>query len=124
MKWFLLIIVGLILLVMIVVGGGVGWILNLKTDVNDPAFAAKFQTSLEGICIQKAKSEVAGSGLTMDYQQEELVKQVCACDVKAVMKILAKKNAKTPIELQKAFNESQEEANAAFTSCAQAYGLQ
>jgi hypothetical protein len=52
------------------------------------------------------------------------VKQVCECDVKAVMKIVAKKNAKTPVELQKAFNASKTEADAAFESCAQAYGLQ
>lgn len=124
MKWFLLAIVGLILLVMIVLGGGFAWIMNQTTDVNDPAFAAKFQTSLEGICVQRAKSEVAGGGLDMDYQQEELVKQVCTCDVKAVMKIVAKKNATTPVEIQKAFNDSQQEADAAFTSCAQAYGMQ
>lgn len=123
MKWFLLIIVGLILLVMIVVGGGVGWIMNLKTDVNDPAFAAKFQESMEGVCVQRAKSTIGG-GAALDYQQEELVKQVCACDVRAVMKIMAKKNAKTPVEIQKAYSESQQEAEAAFTSCAQAYGLQ
>jgi K+-transporting ATPase A subunit len=123
-KWLLLSFVALILVIMIVLGGGFAWIMNVKTDVNDPQFAEKFQKGLEGLCFQQAKSEVARSGAALDYQQEALVKQVCACDMKAVMNILAKKGAKTPVDLQKAFDESQQETGAAFQSCAQAYGLQ
>ena len=109
------------MLIMIMFGGGLAWIMNVKTDVNDPKFAQKFQENMSALCLQRAKSEI---GQTLDYQQEALVKQVCDCDMKAVTKILAKKGAKTPVELRKAYNDSEPEINAAFKSCAEAYGIQ
>ena len=121
MKWLLLIVVALVLVVAIALGGGLGFLMNVKTDVNDPNFAAKFQKSMETFCLQAAKAEVGGN---LDYQQEALVKQVCACSMRETTKILAKKGAKTPVELQKAYNASTQEVEAAFQSCAQAYGLQ
>lgn len=124
MKWVLVILVGLFMLVLLLLGGGFAWIMNLKTDVSDPKFAEKFQASMETFCLQRAKREVANTGQALDYQQEALVKQVCGCNGKAITKILADKKADTPVEMQKALSESQEEAEAAFQSCAQAYGLQ
>ena len=124
MKWMLLSLVALFLLVMIVLGGGFAWLVNFRTDVSDPAVADKFQKSLENMCVRMAQNEIRGGGTALDYQQEALVKQVCACDMKAVTKILAKKGAKTPIELQQAYNDSQPEMSAAFNSCAAAYGIQ
>lgn len=109
------------MLIMIVLGGGFAALMNVKTDVNDPQFAKKFQENMAGLCLQRAKSEI---GQTLDYQQEALVKQVCDCDMKAVTKILAKKGAKTPVELQQAYNDSEPQINAAFKSCAEAYGIQ
>ena len=121
MKWLLLIVVALIMLVAITLGGGLGLIMNVKTDVNDPEFAAKFQKGMETVCLQAAKAEI---GQTLDYQQEALVKQVCGCSMRETTKILAKKGAKTPVELQKAYNDSTKEVEAAFQTCAQSYGLQ
>ena len=121
MKWLLVIVVALVLVVVIALGGGFALLMNVKTDVNDPTFAAKFHQAMSGLCVQRAKSEI---GQDLDYQQEALVKQVCECDMKAMMKIVAKKGAKTPAEMQKAINESGQEMDAAFDSCAAAYGLQ
>jgi hypothetical protein len=44
--------------------------------------------------------------------------------MKAVTKLLAKKGAKTVVELTKAYNESQQELEVAFNTCADAYGLE
>src|SRR5687768_2243283 len=121
MKWLLVIIFAVVMLVLLVVGGGFAWLMNLKTDVNDPKFADKFQKGMETVCLQAAKAEI---GQTLDYQQEALVKQVCSCSMRETTKILAKKGAKTPVELQKAYNESTKQVEAAFESCAAAYGLQ
>jgi len=123
-KWLLLIVVALVLVVMIALGGGFAFLMNVKTDVNDPKFAAKFQQTMTGLCVQRAKSEMRGAAQNLDYQQEALVKQVCDCDMKAMMKIVAKTGAKSPVDMQKAINDSGPEMNAAFNSCAQAYGLQ
>jgi len=120
MKWLLVIVFALVLLVGMVLFGGLGFLMNVKTDVNDPNFAAKFQKSMTDLCLQRAKGAL---GPTLDYQQEALVKQVCDCDTKALTKLLAKKGAKTPVEMQKAMNESGPEMDAAFNSCADAYGL-
>jgi hypothetical protein len=127
MKFLFIIVVSVFvfgMLIMILFGGGVAWLMNVKTDVNDPKFAQKFQENMSGVCVQRAKSEIARSGQALDYQQEALVKQVCDCDMKAVTKILAKKGAKTPVELQSAYKDSEPEINAAFQSCAAAYGVQ
>lgn len=124
MKWLLLIVAAFVMVVLLVLGGGFAWLMNVKTDVNDPNFAAKFRETMTGMCLQRAKSEMRGVGQALDYQQEALVKQVCDCDMKAMMKIVAKKNARTPVEMQKAVNDSETEMNAAFESCAQSYGLQ
>lgn len=121
MKWLLLSIVALVLLVAIVFGGGLGLLLNVKTDANDPDFAAKFTKTMTDQCLVAAKADIGG---TLDYQQEALVKQVCECDMKAITKMLAKKGAKTPVEIQTAVNESGPEMDAAFDSCAKAYGLE
>jgi hypothetical protein len=124
MKWILLSLVGLVLIFAIVIGGGLGWFLNMKTDVKDPAFAAKFQKNMEGFCVQNAKNIVASSGRPLDYQEEALMKQVCSCHMKETMKILAKKGAKTPAEIQAAYSDSRPLVEAAFESCALSYGLQ
>ena len=123
-KWLLLIVFALVMMVAIVLGGGFAFVANVKTDVNDPKFAAKFQETMTGLCVQQAKGEIRGAGQNLDYQQEAMVKQVCDCDMKAITKIIAKKGAKTPVEIQAAVNESGHEMNVAFNSCAQAYGLQ
>ena len=121
MKWLLLIVFGVVMLVAIVFAGGFGFLMNVKTDVNDPNFAAKFTKAMTDLCLARAKGEI---GANLDYQQEALVTQVCDCDMKAMTKILAKKGAKTPVEMQKAINDSEQEMDVAFNSCAQAYGLQ
>jgi hypothetical protein len=55
-KWLLLIAVALILVIAIVLGGGVAFFLNVKTDVNDPKFAEKFQATMSDLCVRRAKS--------------------------------------------------------------------
>jgi hypothetical protein len=123
-KWLLLIFGAILVVVVLSVGGGLAWLMNVRTDVSKPELAAMFQKSMEENCFREAKANIRRAGAELDYQQEALVKQVCACDMKAVTKLLAKKGAKTVFELQKAYNDSQQELEVAFNSCADAYGLE
>jgi hypothetical protein len=79
---------------------------------------------MEEDCFRMAKAYIRSAGAELDYQQEAVVKQVCACDMKAVTKLLAKKGAKTVVELTKAYSASQPELEVAFKACADAYGLE
>ena len=119
----LLTFIGLIVVIAIVFVGGMYFIMNKKTDLNDPEVAAKFQTNMEDVCFKEGKTRLEGRGTSLDYQQEALVKQFCACWMKEVTKILAKKGGRTPAEVQKTYFESREEVTAAYDSCGAAYGL-
>jgi hypothetical protein len=124
MKWLLLIFGAILTLVVLTFGGGLAYLMNVRTDVSKPELAAAFQKGMEADCFRQAKANIRHAGAALDYQQEALVKQVCACDMKAVTKLLAKKGAKTVFELSKAYNESTQELQVAFNSCADAYGLE
>jgi hypothetical protein len=123
-KWLLLGLGAILMLVVLSIGGGLAFLMNVKTDVSKPELAAAFQKSMEADCFRSAKANIRRAGAELDYQQEALVKQVCACDMKAVTKLLAKKGAKTVVELTKAYSESQQELEVAFNTCADAYGLE
>jgi hypothetical protein len=123
-KWLLLIFGAILVVVVLAIGGGLAFLMNVKTDVSKPELAASFQKGMEEDCFRMAKANIRRAGAELDYQQEALVKQVCACDMKAVTKLLAKRGAKTVVELTKAYSESQQELEVAFNTCADAYGLE
>ena len=124
LKWLLLGFGAIMVLIVLAIGGGLAWLMNVRTDVSKPELASAFQKSMEDTCLRQAKANIRHAGAELDYQQEALMKQVCACDMKAVTKLLAKKGAKTVFELSKAYSESQAELEVAFNSCADAYGLE
>ena len=124
LKWLLLGFGAILVLSVLALGGGLAWLMNVRTDVGKPELAAAFQKGIEADCFRNAKANIRHAGAELDYQQEALVKQVCACDMRAVTKLLAKKGAKTVVELMKAYNDSQPELTMAFNSCADAYGLE
>jgi len=124
MKTVLYVVAGLALFLVLAVGGGVAWISNVKLDPKNPNFAQKFRATMETNCVTWIKASMTEKRISMDYQQEALVKQVCACSSKEMMNMLARHKEMTPLELEKAIINNGPEIMTIKRSCAQAYGLQ
>ena len=107
--------------------GFVTWIVTAaKVDLTDPKSMKVFKTGFEKDCFAHFGDEITGKGQTPDYQQEALIKQVCAFDANAVLKILQRqKSVKigVTVEAKRALKSGTPEMKAAFESCALAYGL-
>lgn len=107
--------------------GFVTWIVTAaKVDLTDPKSMKVFKTGFEKDCFAHFADEITGKEQTPDYQQEALIKQVCACDANAVLKILQRqKSVKigVTVEAKRALKSGTPEMKAAFESCALAYGL-
>jgi len=123
MKTILYVVAGLALIVVVLVGGSVAWVATKKMDVNSPAFAAKFGERLQKDCTDWAMNRVSYEDKTADYQRVALIKQVCACNAKELMRILKRNEGMTAIEMGKAIEAHAPELNAAFKSCSLAYGV-
>jgi hypothetical protein len=123
MKTVLFVFAGLTLLIVLAIGGGVAWISNVKLDPKDPQFAQKFRATMETNCGNWIKVAMAQQHTTPDYQQEALIKQVCACSSREMMNMLARNKEMTPLQLEKAIVNNGPQIMAIKHSCAQAYGL-
>jgi len=118
---------GLILLFVIVfaggvalLGGGITWVATKKVDVSDPNAADKFRTKFESGCNRVATGRVDKN----DYQKIALVKQVCACDAKAMVAYLKRNKDMTVIQLEKRILAGDEAIRREFNACNQAYGIE
>jgi len=123
MKTVLFVAAGLALVIVLALGGGVAWIANVKLDPKDPNFAQKFRGTMETNCGTWIKTAMASKGLSPDYQQEALIKQVCGCTAKEMMNMLARNKELTPLQLEKEIVNNGPRILAIKRSCAQAYGL-
>ena len=106
----------------------VSWIVTgAKVDLADPKSVKVFRSGFERDCFDYVSGEMKQKGETPDYQEEALLKQVCACDANAMLKILQRQKTvklKDTVGAKKALRDGTPEMKAAFQSCAQAYGLQ
>jgi hypothetical protein len=126
MKWMAYYIYGF-LAAIFAVTGFVTWIVTAaKVDLTDPKSVKVFKTGFEKDCFGYVADGMKLKGETPDYQEEALIKQVCACDANAVLKILQRqKSVKigVTVEAKRALKNGTPEMKAAFQSCALAYGL-
>ena len=123
MKTILYVVAGLVIVIAILVGGSITWVATKKMDVNSPAFAAKFGERLQKDCTDWAMTRVSVEDQTADYQRVALIKQVCACNAKELMRILKRNEGMTAIEMEKVIVAHAQEMNDAFKSCSLAYGV-
>jgi hypothetical protein len=123
MKTILYVVAGLAIVIVVLVGGSIAWVATKKMDVNSPAFAAKFGEKLQKDCTDWAMNRISYEDQTADYQRVALIKQVCACNAKELMRILKRNEGMTAIEMGKAIEAHAQEMNAAFKSCSLAYGV-
>jgi len=127
MKPVILVAAGLILLMVVVfaggvalLGGGISWVATKKVDVSDPDAADTFRTKFEANCNKLATRSLNAQN---DYQEIALVKQVCACDAKALIAYLRRNTDMTVLELQKRLLSRDEAIVREFDSCNKAYGI-
>lgn len=123
MKTIFAVIGGALVIIVVLVGGSILWLSKQKMDSNSPSFTAKFGAKLEKDCNDWALKRVTDERQTGDYQRIALIKQVCACNAKELMRILKRNDGMTAIEMGKAIEAQAPEMNAAFRSCSQAYGV-
>lgn len=117
---------GIALLIVLVIGGGIGWFTNkvnqvatTKVDVGNQDSIDTFKAKFESGCTTFATKGIDAS----DYQQIALIKQVCACDGKALVAIMKRHQDMTVLQLGKMVLDRSPEVTREFDSCAQAYGI-
>ena len=97
-----------------------------KVDVNDPAALAKYKTRFEQRCFDYVANGMKKAGEAADYQEEALIKQICACDAKEMVSILRRdktRSVTTQLDAKTALAGGTPEMRTAFRSCAAAYGV-
>jgi hypothetical protein len=126
MRPILYVVVGFVVLIflgILMLGGGIAWITGAattaKVDVEDPKAVDKFKATFESNCTRIASNHMGNP----DYQQVALIKQVCACDGKALVNYMKKKKDMTVLEVQAALLKQDPALVREFNSCAQAYGI-
>lgn len=117
---------GLLVLMVIVfggtfalIGGGIHWVATKKVDMEDPKAADTFRTTFETNCSQRATRGID----KQDYQAIALVKQVCACDAKALIAYMRRNKDMTVLELEKRLLSRDAAIVREFDSCNKAYGI-
>jgi hypothetical protein len=100
-------------------GGGISWVATKKVDVEDPKTADTFKTTFEANCSSRATKGID----QQDYQKIALIKQVCACDARALIAYMRRNKDMTVLELEKRLLTREAQIVREFESCNQAFGV-
>jgi hypothetical protein len=101
-------------------GGGITWVATKKVDVSDPNAASAFASKFEAGCTKLATGRIDKN----DYQKITLVKQVCACDGKALVAYMRRNKDMTVLQLERKIRAGDEAIRREFSNCNKAYGIE